>query len=272
MNRVARPDFTICVLLYGDHYQLAQRCLSSIIERLPRNRYELRIGLNAVCRDTMTFVQAAAQRGLFQITDVYESTENILKYPMMRRMLYDPDNRIDSKYLIWFDDDSYLDYPAGVEYDWFSKVENLLQDNDLLGAIYQMPFGGGQREWVKAQPWYTGKSPDGRKLTFATGGWWATHPEHLYRVEYPWTELTHNGGDTMLSECFFQQGLKVTNFREGVRINADEIGRESKAARRGLRDGRPIGYDYVASAASQAGRLLTPPVRTSPRKRIDLDV
>lgn len=272
MNRVAQPDFTICVLLYGDHYLLARRCLDSIIERLPRNRYELRIGMNAVVPATASYVRELAQHGLVQATDVYESTENILKYPMMRRMLHDPDNRVTSKYLIWFDDDSYLDWPVRTEFDWFGKIENLLQDNDLLGAIYSIKFGGGQREWVQAQPWYTGKSPVGRQLTFATGGWWATHPEHLYRLDYPWPELTHNGGDTMLSECFLQQGLRVTNFREGVRINADEIGRESKAERRGLRDGLPIGYDYVASAASQAGRMLTPPVRTPPRKRIDLDV
>src|SRR5688572_19313286 len=86
-----RPKFTIAVLLYGDYLPLAQRCIDSIL-RLPNPTFwELRIGLNEVSAATYDYVSNLfmTQHDRQQRIRVYNSPQNIGKYPMMRRILYD---------------------------------------------------------------------------------------------------------------------------------------------------------------------------------------
>jgi hypothetical protein len=69
-----------------------------------------------------------------------------------------------------------------------------------------------------AAPWYTGKAVPA-KPSFVTGGWWLAKTEFLSLWDYPFPELYHNGGDTILGEVCRQQGLALGKFKKGVLIN-----------------------------------------------------
>ncbi len=238
-------QFTVCVLAFGDHYALAARCLQSITRTpLPH----LRIGLNTVTTQTRELARQLAPGS------VWDSDINLHKYPLMRRMLYERE-RITTPYTMWFDDDSFLTEPLS---RFLPRVGTAMESADMLGSLYRIKWQGQQREYVKAQPWYTGRSTEDRdRVLFATGGWWVIRTELLYRFDYPWKDLDHRGGDVMLGELMYQQGLRLRNFRGGVKINADAAGNESMAQRRGF-DQKPIGFDFNPSPADMLHKATTP--------------
>ena len=230
--------FTICVLLYGDFPKLADRCLRSITRAVPAADLNLRVCMNAAAPRVSDWVRSWVPE-----ENVREYPENPGKYPVMRDLLYGA-RPISTPYMIWFDDDSYLspetEYRDGK--GWLSLVEQAMATADLLGSVYTIPWQGRQREFVRRQPWYAGKNPGAvSHIRFVTGGWWTARTDVLRRFDYPWKDLGHNGGDAMLGELCRQQGLRIRAFREGVRINADDAGRESAAPRRG-RSERPYGF------------------------------
>jgi len=256
-----KDKFTICVLLYGDHTELADKCLRSIAETIRVEDFQLRVGLNAVSDRTRNWVKSWIHPDC-----IWESEENIHKYPMMRAMIHEA-RPVTTEYLMWFDDDSYLEGHK-LEEDastspWLLHVDSMMSTADMLGSIYVKGWEGNQAEFVKAQPWYAGKEPAGRRLKFATGGWWTIRTELLYKYDYPWPDLDHCGGDTMLGELCHQQDLRLRHFSTGVKINAGHSGVESEAPRRGFTQ-KPYGSDFVKSAADKLHAATTP--LTLPKK------
>lgn len=257
-------DFTILVLLYGDHLNLADRCLRSIAETIRAGDLaNLRVGMNAVCNETRDWVRAWVPDEC-----IWEFSDNRHKYPAMREMIHGR-QRITTPYTMWFDDDSFLvDHKLGQIHPgdyWLASVEAAMVNSDMLGAIYGIDWQGKQRDWVQDQPWYKGKSPDGRpKIRFATGGWWTIRTDLLYGWNYPWPELDHRGGDVMMGEMCFQQGFRLNRFSDGVRVNADVNGVQSKAPRRGF-DQKPIGYDYHPDVKPVVTSAIPP---QPPRKKL----
>lgn len=59
----------------------------------------------------------------------------------------------------------------------------------------------------------------------------------------------------MLGALCEQHGLALTHFRDGVWINANAQGIESKSPRRGFNE-KPIGYDYRPGAAPMSREAL----------------
>jgi hypothetical protein len=264
-----RNKFTIGVLLYGDYPQLAERCLKSIVNTIDKDHLHLRVGMNQVSPQVADWVKSWVPDDC-----IWESDENIHKYPMMRQMIHGI-KPVETPYFMWFDDDSYLDGYQLTDRRtqqpyWLQTVEHAMVNSDMIGAIYSLGWMGHQREWVKSQPWYQGKDPLTRgALRFATGGWWTMRTEMLYRWNYPFPSLDHRGGDTMLGELCLQNDLRLNNFRTGVKINADMQGRESNAAKRGF-DQPPCGAKFepgvadvlhraTGSPAANAQSTVTPP-------------
>ena len=249
-------DLTICVLLYGDYPRLAERCLRSITETISEPDLQLRIGLNAVSPAVAAWVKSWVPPEA-----IWESAENIHKYPMMRQMFYGT-RPVETEYMMWFDDDSYLEgyeIRRGGAY-WLDRVRKAMQEADVIGSTYTRQLVGNQREYIASRPWYGGKTlPARHRFKFATGGWWVARMDKLRQWDYPWADLDHCGGDAMLGELVRQQGLRLRQFREGVKINADESGRESKAARRGFTQNL-LGADYVAAPSDVLNRATTPHV------------
>jgi hypothetical protein len=145
---------------------------------------------------------------------------------------------------MWFDDDSYLCGEPG----WWDRVLAAASDHDMIGKHYRRVLEEAQWRWIRRQPWC---DPDLGKprafrfrrtpsIRFCTGGWWVLRSEVLASHDWPSVELRHRGGDLLLGELLRHRGLRMGEFEEGVRINADEGGRHSKARRRGF-DEDPLG-------------------------------
>lgn len=242
------PALCVCVLLYGADEQcfhLAQRVFNTPMLELSNHNVELRIGLNAVGDQTRSFVRDVVLPR-FPDAVVIESEENIFKYPMMRRMLHE--KPLHAPFTMWFDDDSCFAPDCDVS-AWLPRVYKLMAVYTMVGSMYRQKLLGNQAAWLKTQWWFNHK-PVSPYIKFITGGWWTIHSSTLLRFDWPLADLRHRGGDVMLGVLCEQHGLPITHFRDGLWINADDSGRESKAPRRGYNE-RPIGVDYTPGVAAQ---------------------
>lgn len=233
---MAAAGFTVAAVCYGDNPSLARRCLGSVLANLDPSRVaSVRVGLNDASPLTRGQVLSTLRRVPPEVEAlVYDcGPHNRLKYPLMRKLLYDRTNPVVTPFLTWFDDDSCL--APGVGPLWWSRLHVVMQQADVAGSLYRIPLRGGQAEAIRAQPWYDGKPLGGdSKVTFPTGGWWCARTRLLQRWDYPFPAVSHNGGDVMLGELCRQRELRLANFAEGVWVNADERGNRCKAARRGV--------------------------------------
>jgi hypothetical protein len=255
------PEFTICVLLYGENLELAKRCLNSIVQLPDPGRVELRIGMNEVGPATNEFVQAlfASENQRGRTVLLYQSTSNRGKYPVMRDMFHDAITPICSPYVMWFDDDSYIKTPTRF---WLDRVSAQMQTADMCGTLMSATLAGNQHLWIQLQPWYNGKPisqlglgravPKSTSIArglryyvpqFAVGGWWTIRTKALKKLDWPPPNIIHRGGDFMLGEALRQHDARLVEFSEGVAINADLEGQNHKSPRRGL-DPTPVGIDY----------------------------
>lgn len=227
--------FDVNVLLYGDHRDLARRCLESIQKTIdPKLAAVVRIGLNAVTPQVKDEAWRLASK-MPVITHIYweTSNRNVWKYPMMRKMIRDRERPVEAPYVMWFDDDSFLVDRS--DRLWWSKAEIATRGpQTVTGSVYKLTkgFRGPQFSWIEGQPWFKQRNIQGIPR-FAQGAWWMAKTIFLDRWDYPFPELRHNGGDSMLGELLHQQGHTIKHWNTGVAINADHRGAESAAKRRG---------------------------------------
>lgn len=228
---------SVNVLCYGDYPQLAERCLGSIARSLPPADLpvaDVRVGLNAASPATLAAVKGHLAPLLGRLpVYTYTPERNVGKYPLMRQMFRDGGLPL-AKYVMWFDDDSFLTARSPL---WWRDVLARFEKHkaDVLGSVYRWGPGHtpGQAKKIAEQPWC--RKPVIRYThwpRFATGGWWAARTEILQKWDYPFPELHHNGGDTLLGELCFQQDYNLEHFNKGVAINFKT--RESDMPRRGL--------------------------------------
>lgn len=201
---------TVCVLCYGDYPELAQRCLEPLFQAPPGFIHELRIGLNAVSERTAEYVHTRARMPSAMGVRVYTPSHNVGKYPLMRRMFYGDPPLDWAHKVMWFDDDSYLDPTC--DQRWWQGVSGEARQATVLGRLHMIRPRGAQLAGIAQQPWYRGLdcSPQHR-FRFVTGAWWVAHPTFLRRWDYPFPEIHHNGGDSILGELVRQQGGFLDN-------------------------------------------------------------
>lgn len=243
--------FTVCCLFFGEYHELAERLLRSLSR--PWVGLEFRFGLNRVGERTSQAVQRFIETSTAPCS-VYHGREPYWKYPLMRQMF----QGLNTPYTMWFDDDSWIDDYAPD--DIFSRIQEKLQDHDIVGAPYYKFLIGGQQAFVKAQPWYNHRPVD-RKVVFITGGWFAIKTEILQKHDWPPANFEHNGGDVMLGALCKQYGYKLGKFTEGLHINAKPDGGCSSSPRRGFSQ-QPIGIDFVESDAPPQRVEEAAPART----------
>src|SRR5262249_54923186 len=99
---LASPLVTVRVPPYRDFPHLIHRTLSSIQGQFPRRGYRLVVGANAVGQKTGGYLQRLHEAGA--IDELIAHPVNLNKCPMMRRMF----ERVNTEYIWWFDDDSYV--------------------------------------------------------------------------------------------------------------------------------------------------------------------
>jgi len=209
---------TIFVLFYGgeEYFDLHRRCLTSIITTVPFERMDLRVGSNALNNRSVEMIENFVKQGV--ITKHYRHRSNDMKYPVMREMFHDPEHPITTKWVLWFDDDSIADQtPAWLNLLAQHIIQYHRRDNaHMFGAPFVWTLKPGQRQWYEGRAWHKGKpwrahngkpSPNGNKILFCTGGFWAITYEAIVKANIPDAELGHNGGDVTIGEQLYQAGF-----------------------------------------------------------------
>jgi hypothetical protein len=230
--------------MYGDHHDLHRRCLESLLDSIPGdNHTEIRIGLNEVCDQTLSWLEQGVRSGdetLFPGTLAAgnklcgiragrylfysHGNQNLKKYPMMRHMWHQ--DRLKTEWVLWLDDDTHFEGN-----NWVDMLKSHMQaaDNHYMGESWWCDWLAGQWDMVRQQPWFKGKDPEvrhtrrGRRpgINFHTGGFVAIRSKLIRKLDWP-LNLLHNGGDTLLAEAVRQQGIKLTTLptkKYGVRVN-----------------------------------------------------
>lgn len=237
---------TVGVCLYGDFTPMHQQCLSSILATVPKNLLDLRLACNQVSAKTMEYV-----KGLDAILYIDEGARR--KYPAMREMFHDPEHPIDTEWLFWFDDDSYVRGNAG---DWLKqfwrtldewKEKNPDKKPGLAGIPmwYRIPTNLGMDcvSWFRSASWYAGKcfqdynrtaAPRCDGIWFVHGGFWAMNTQAMLDADVPCARLNHNGGDITIGEQIHQAGYEIVPFNKNK-----ELINTSAKDRRGFREQFP---------------------------------
>ena len=214
--------FTVFVLCYGDHVDLARKCIESIRNTLPAHRLDLRVGMNAVSDATREYVKSTNP------TKIYDHPENIHKYPLMREMFHDQACPIETPYIVWFDDDTQV-----IDQSMWAQLVAAIVNNHAQGCRlygWQMVCnlqqfvkpGHSPYEWFRKATWWKGKSlwlqhqqreaPNGTVVQFVPGWFWSMATEMIIKADIPDIRLDHNGGDATIGEQIHQQGWRIKNF------------------------------------------------------------
>lgn len=214
---------TICVLAYGSNAVLARRFLESLYACTDPRLFHLRAGLNEAAPATRKLFHDYAAR--FENITLFVEPKNIFKYPIMRRMFYDPP--LSTRWTVWCDDDTHFTRP-----DWLQRLGFKIECSPEV-SMWGKPYVLWRRDkfirdWIKAAPWYRGlacmrgkdlKGKDAAKFSFATGGFWAIRTDVLRQLDWPDQRLVHTTGDFLLGEALRQNRLSLGRFDYGVRIN-----------------------------------------------------
>lgn len=235
---------TVFVLCYGDHYRIAHRCLSSIVNTLPPHRLDLRVAGNECCQKTIEYVES------LKPTKTYFTPKPRRKYPAMREMFFDQDCPIQTPYIVWFDDDTWTQNAK-----WAQNLVQTIITNDknkvgLYGwkMLSSLRIGKGKddRKWFEQAKWFRGSmfqnkrggaAPNGDKIFFVPGYFWALKTKLIYEQDIPDVRLNHNGGDITIGCQVYQGGYKIRDFNKNkTQVSCPP---KEKGGRRGYREGFP---------------------------------
>lgn len=236
--------FSVCAVLYGDHTPLARKLLESL--RVNAHVANIRLGLNAVSAQTRNYVHTwAVDQSRAQPVFIFEpeGNRNIGKYPLMRQ-LFRYGELADR--IMWFDDDSYVDSSAGIK--WWDAIDLTSTGQVQVGAVHLIMQRKQQHLVIVRQPWYRGKPVNARhRFKFVTGGWWVGDTKFLTKWDYPFADLYHNGGDSILGELLRQQGKTPTPFPAGLQCHCESC------SRRGVSLDRPVVHINVGGRKGRRG-------------------
>lgn len=258
------PPVTICVLTYGDYVDLAISTIESILRNCERPLYRLVVGANAVGLETRRYLERLEAAGA--IDRLHISEVNINKCPMMRRMFAD----IDTEFIWWFDDDSYILAPNAL----LSRLHAAREASSRVAIWGHQFFFGHERDFsygadvvgfVQRAPWYRGKEPprwdcggpgvDGRWF-FITGGCWFVRTAAIRALDWPDPRLVKRNDDVLLCEALRQQDWTMQDIGPlGVAINTQP--------RRGTEEDATGLKPQIGIAPSAPGCLFIPTFRDS---------
>lgn len=216
----SNPPVTICTLAYGDYPTLIQRCIESIQKCCDRSQYQLIVGANAVSDETRSYLEQCRQDKV--IDDIIWRDENINKCPMMALMF----EKVTTKYIWWFDDDSYVCRKDALE-KRVNMAEASSHDVVMWGHQYFVTLedfsqGTNVQKFIKSASWYGGKPipTTQERWLFITGGNWFVKTDAIRKIQWPDSRLIKAADDVLICEAFRQQGLQCQDIGAcGVFIN-----------------------------------------------------
>jgi hypothetical protein len=217
--------FEILICAYGDHPVLIKRLMESLFKYSTLN-HKIHVGLNVGSNESKTYLRGLLDSN--KITTLIESNININKDPMMRILT----DLVDSPYLIWFDDDTYVN-----EKDWDVKLVKQVSATqaDVLGFPHVIGYNEKYLEFLKTRSWYSNKIRERDPTTcyFPVGGLWVAKCEYLRTHNYPDRDMIHTHysqwtGDMVVGDLLYQTGGTCKTL-----IGWDSIFKVNKADRRG---------------------------------------
>jgi hypothetical protein len=234
------PEVTICVLTYGDYFELASRAIESIRRHCARSQYRLVVGANAVGSRTLQYLESLHTGG--HIDELILSPVNLNQCPMMRRVF----TNIKTEFIWWFDDDSYITEPSALE-RWLSVARRAPERTVMWGPValcsHPVTFAPDLDDvvaFVRTAEWYRGLPPPSWKLggkgefnyagrgtgdgnwLFILGGCWLIRTAAVRALDWPDRRIIKMGNDVFLGEAIRQQGWEIENIGSpGVAINTE---------------------------------------------------
>lgn len=233
---------TVCVVTYGNHDDLAIRCLNGLYQNLHPSLFRLRVGMNSPTDQAKTRI-IEFLREKTNLDRLYTASPQIYKYPMMRRMFHDTEKPIETDWVMWFDDDSHIIDPnfivqlgEKVDSQFLAQDASAPKGHHCFGKVYYFHLRGGQITatrgdgkpgWIEEADWFANrpypldrsKRPPMPKSDFCTGGYWLTTMQAIRDCNWPDTRIRHRGGDIMFGAALYQQGYGITQMYEGVKIS-----------------------------------------------------
>lgn len=225
---------TICILSHGDQFEFFRRCIDGIINTVPVHRREIRVALNQPSSRLRELAIAYTLNNHPAVSRLYIADGPRYKYPAMRQMFYDPDAPLTTKYLVWFDDDSYPVDPR-----WLVRLAETIIPNHREGVrlfgkrcLHDLQLynkaGHNPRQWFEQASWWRhlplrlGRTdrvgPNGSVLDFCAGWFWALNVDTIRVADIPDTRLVHNGGDITIGAQVRQAGFKIKDFNHDKRF------------------------------------------------------
>jgi len=239
----------ICVLTFSsnhsteyDHFEIINRCLTSITDNTDRDLYNLHIGCNNLSTRAMELVDGLVDRyGAVKYIgepamSAYGKTV-YPKYPVMKKIY----RKTESEWVVWFDDDSYVR-----ETDWLERLEETINANplaDQFGNQLYYAFPANQEkillDWIQSAAWYNTKRNfkfkysqlSGEKVIsvpFIHGAFYAINRKAIKACDIPDGRLFHNNGDWTTGLALFLNSFSISNFTHGIVMD--------NALRRGISD------------------------------------
>lgn len=248
------PKVSICVLAYGEYFEIVHRAIESIRQNCPRGEYRLIVGANAAGSASAAYLETL--RDNEEIDHLILSRANLNKCPMMRQMFA----HVDTEFVWWFDDDSYVTEPTALQ-RWLGQAEGTSQQIVMWGRLaccgHPLAFAPHLADavaFVRSAEWFCGLPPpswrpggkgefdfqgrgtgDGQWF-FILGGCWLIRTSAIRVLDWPDRRLVKMGDDVFLGEAIRQHGWILGNIDcPGIAINT-EVRRGDKGD--SLRNGR----------------------------------
>ena len=203
--------------MYGNYPHLGKRFLQSLDTYTPSELFTLRIGLNAVCHETMRLVEDYKQQR--PETLILESKENLGKAPMMRRLFHE--TPIETPWTLWFDDDSHP-----IRSDWLTSLAMQIAyrpEISMFGKKCLLNADDEALELIRAADWYQNRPWLERDqvpyFDFVTGGYWAIRTAVIHQLDWPDRRLVHYVDDYAMGEALRQNGHQLYQCYGGVRVD-----------------------------------------------------
>jgi hypothetical protein len=188
--------FEVLICCYGNYYDISKKCIDSILQHktLP---LKIHVGLSECCNETKKYYRHLLDTA--QISSLIDCNVNINKDPMFRMLL----DLVDTEYMIWFDDDSYIRKP-----NWDQTLNEQIQNHpvDVLGFPHVNGRNALYIDFLKSRSWYKGIKHPTQPSTcfFPVGGLWVGRCEYLRKYDYPDRNMIKRNGDMLLGDLLLQ--------------------------------------------------------------------
>lgn len=233
---------TIFALLYGDEVNLHRRCLTSICETVPPSRMDLRVFGNQIGTATINFLST------LPISYMDLDSQRRRKVEAMRLAFQDAQHPIETSWLIWFDDVSFVRHGKWLHTLAETIINQKAEDKvAILGPKLRhtvAAVGKDPRRWFQNASWWRGRdlrnklgadAPNGDQIHYVNSNFFALRTDTIQVCGIPDSRLTQSGSGIVIGEQLHQGGFKAKAFSDDGKF----VQAEQSNAKRGYKEKYP---------------------------------